>query len=268
MSHAASSTVDVVIPAHDAARTLHPCLQALTPLLESRQIQRIVVVDDHSTDETRDIAQRYPVQVMSSPRRGAGAARNAGWRATTGDCVWFVDSDCVVQPDALAKLQRTSSELDASAVGGSYANQSVGHLTADLIHEEMVSRHRAMGRDVTFAITANLLCRRETLEALGGFDESLRLGQDLDFAYRVVQSKRRLGFDATSLVGHFHETDLWRYLHKQARQGFWRMHIYRRHPERMSGDTYSGPLDYVQPPLAVVACCAPVVGFVLGAPVL
>jgi GT2 family glycosyltransferase len=268
MTAAAASSIDVVIPGHDAARTLRPCLQALVPLLESGQVRRILFVDDHSTDETALIARQFPVQVLSSPRRGAGAARNVGWRASHADFVWFVDSDCVVQPDALGKLQQSQRELDVAVVGGSYANESAGHLTADLIHEEMVSRHRAMGRQVTFAITANLLCRRETLEALCGFDESLRLGQDLDFAYRVVLSGRRLGFDASSLVGHFHETELWRYLYKQARQGFWRMHIYRRHPERISGDTYSGPLDYIQPPLAMLACAAPTVGFLLGSPVL
>jgi hypothetical protein len=132
----------------------------------------------------------------------------------------------------------------------------------------MVGRHRAMGREVTFAITANLLCRRETLDALSGFDESLRLAQDLDFAYRVIRSGHQLGFDASSLVGHFHETDLWKYLYKQARQGFWRMHLYRRHPDRMSGDTYSGLLDYVQPPLAVLACGASAAGLLLGTPLL
>jgi GT2 family glycosyltransferase len=260
--------VDVVIPGHNAARTLGPCLQALMPLLESGRIHRVVFVDDHSTDETVHVARQFAVHVLSSPRRGAGAARNAGWRVTDTEYVWFVDADCVVQQEALGKLLQTMRELDATVVGGSYANQSAGHLTADLIHEEMVTRHRSMGREVTFAITANLLCRREALEALCGFDESLRLGQDLDFAYRVVRSGKRLGFDATSLVAHFHETDLGRYLLKQARQGFWRMHIYQRHPERMSGDTYSGPLDYVQPPLALAACCAPAAGLLLGAPIL
>jgi len=260
--------VGVVIPGHNCGATLGACLQALLPLLTSGQVTKIVFVDDHSSDDTRRVAEGFPVQVLSSPRRGAGAARNVGWRAAQTEHVWFVDSDCVAEPDALSKLWRSSAELDAAVVGGSYANQNHGSLVADLIHEEMVARHRAMGRDVTFAITANLLCRRESLEALAGFDESLRLGQDLDFAYRLVQSGSRLGFEATSRVAHFHETRLWSYLVKQARQGFWRMHIYRRHPQRMTGDTYSGLLDYVQPPLALAAFAAPALGMLWGAPVL
>jgi len=266
MTKSGSPRVGVVIPGHDSGRTLRPCLDALLPLLQLGAIHRIVFVDDHSTDNTREIAREYPVQILSSPRRGAGAARNTGWRATDTELIWFVDSDCVAHADALGKLQHTMRELQAAVVGGSYSNQNRGRLTADLIHEEMVMRHRAMGAEVTFAITANLLCQRETLEALGGFDERLRLGQDLDFAYRVVQSGRKLGFDASSLVGHFHETRFSSYLHKQARQGFWRMHIYRRHPRRMSGDTYSGPLDYIQPPLALLALGAPACGVGIGIP--
>jgi GT2 family glycosyltransferase len=268
MSSAPHPEIAVVIPGHNCGATLGACLQALVPLLASGQVAKIVFVDDHSSDATRGVAEGFAVQVLSSPRRGAGAARNVGWRAANTEWVWFVDSDCVAEADALSRLCRASAELGAAVVGGSYANQNHGCIVADLIHEEMVARHRAMGRDVTFAITANLLCRRESLERLAGFDESLRLGQDLDFAYRLVQSGSRLGFDATSRVAHFHETRLWSYLVKQARQGFWRMHLYRRHPQRMKGDTYSGLLDYVQPPLALLAFAAPALGLLWGAPVL
>ncbi len=268
MTDASRPEVGVVIPGHNAARTLRPCLDALVPMLTSGDIQRIVFVDDHSSDATLRLLEAYPVEILSSPRRGAGAARNVGWRALTTEHVWFVDSDCVVRPDALRRLRSSMRELNAAVVGGSYANENAGHWTADLIHEEMVARHRAMGRTVSFAITANLLCQRETLVALNGFDESLRLGQDLDFAYRVVLSNRLLGFDAASMVGHFHETNVARYLTKQMRQGFWRMHIYRRHPQRVTGDTYSGLADYVQPPLAVTAAAAPFLGVVLGLPLL
>ena len=54
---------------------------------------------------------------------------------------------------------------------------------------------QAMGSLASAAITANLLCRRETLVALGGFDESLRLAQDLDLVYRILAQGGRLGFD-------------------------------------------------------------------------
>jgi hypothetical protein len=53
-------------------------------------------------------------------------------------------------------------------------------------------------------------------------------------------------------VGHFHPTSWWRYLRTQARQGYYRIQLYRRHPNRLAGDSYSGWLDHLQPPLAAL----------------
>jgi GT2 family glycosyltransferase len=247
-----------VIPGRNAARTLERCLPSVVPLLRGGELSEIVFVDDHSTDDTRRVLAAFPeVRVLESAGHGAGAARNAGWRATTSELVWFVDADCVVERGAFARLEASRQRLDADVIGGSYSNLLPDRLLAELIHEEMAARHEAMGASATFAITANLLCRRSVLEALDGFDESLKLAQDLDLAYRVLARGFRLRFDAQSRVGHFHETDLWRYCYKQARQGYWRMHLYARHPGRVSGDSYSGLVDYAQPPLALLAAGAP-----------
>lgn len=235
----------------------------MLPLLQQGKLSEIIFVNDHSTDDSVERVQRFAgVRVLQSPQRGAGAARNVGWRGASADHVWFVDADCVVEPAALELLQQRLADPQVAAVGGSYVNLQPGQLVADLIHEEMVARHESMGHDVTFAITANLLCRRAVLEQLGGFDESLRLAQDLDLAYRIVSSGSKLAFDDASRVGHFHETSLLRYCYKQARQGYWRVHLYARHPGRATGDTYSGPADYVQPPLSLLSIAAAGVGLV------
>jgi glycosyltransferase involved in cell wall biosynthesis len=249
--------VALVIPGRNSASTIERCLEAVQPLLASGALSEILFVNDHSTDDSVERVRQFcGVKVLESPARGAAAARNAGWRATHTDWIWFVDADCVVGPDTLDRLRRGAHELTADAIGGSYSNLQCGRLVAELIHEEMVARHESMGSKVTFAITANLLCRRNVLEQLGGFDESLRLAQDLDLAYRLVEQGYVLAFDSQSRVGHFHETSIWRYCYKQARQGYWRMHLYARHPGRATGDSYSGLLDYAQPPLSVLGAAS------------
>ncbi len=265
MTHGERLDVCLVIPGRDCERTLAACLDSALPFLERGLIDEIVFVNDGSRDETLAIARRYPVRVVESGGRGPGAARNVGFRATRAALVWFVDSDCVIERDALERLKDTMHQLGAALVGGSYSNARPDSRTARLIHEEMVQRHRRMGKRATFAITANLLCRREVLEELGGFDERLKLAQDLDFAYRALAAGHVLGFDAESHVAHHHETRFVGYLKKQARQGYWRMHLYKKHPGRAKGDSYSGLVDYAQPPLAVLAATSWGVG-VIGLP--
>jgi glycosyltransferase involved in cell wall biosynthesis len=254
-------SIGLVIPGRNCGRTLERCLSAVVPLLASGELSEIIFVNDHSEDDTLERARSFPhVRIMDSAGEGAGAARNTGFRACSAELVWFIDSDCVPEPNALSRLRQSMAELGADVIGGSYGNLMPDDLLASLIHEEIVARHEAMGASVTFAITANLLCRRSVLVSLDGFDESLKLAQDLDLAYRVVAKGYRLCFDARSRVGHFHETRLLPYCVKQARQGYWRMHLYARHPRRVSGDSYSGWLDYAQPPLAVVSAGALLLG--------
>jgi hypothetical protein len=94
--------------------------------------------------------------------------------------------------------------------------------------------------------------RREVLESVRGFDETCYWAHDADLAFRVRRSGRRLRFEPQSLVGHAHPTRLLPYLNKQRLQGYYRVLLYLRHPERISGDSYSGMTDHLQPPLAMM----------------
>ena len=98
--------VSLVIPGRDCARTIRQCLGSVVPLLEQPDcpLAEIIFVDDGSTDETREIVGEFPVTLLEGVGRGAGAARNLGWRAAKHALIWFIDSDCVTEPDALARL--------------------------------------------------------------------------------------------------------------------------------------------------------------------
>lgn len=167
--------------------------------------------------------------------------------------MWFIDSDCKAAPDALKRLLPHMVGSRVAAVGGSYENLRPEAWLASTIHEEIIERHLRMPVDVDFLATFNVLYRRSVLLRVGGFDESFRLAQDVELAYRVRKAGYRLRFEVTSRVGHFHPTALRPYLTTQTRHGYFRVLLYYRHPERVRGDNYSGLLDYVQPPMAVIA---------------
>lgn len=244
--------VTLVIPGRNCAGTIRPCLDAVAPLLASGQLAEIIFVNDGSTDETEQIVRRYPVRCLTGEGRGPGAARNVGWRAARTPLVWFLDSDCVAQPRALALLLEQLDDPQVGGAGGSYANMLPNQLLACLIHEEIAARHRNMPREVNYLATFNVLYRRAVLEELGGFDPTLRTSEDAEMAFRVRKAGHRLRFNAASRAGHYHPARLAGYLRTQARHGYYRMLMYRRHPTRMSGDSYSGPLDHIQPPLAML----------------
>ncbi len=247
--------VSLVIPAHNEAEHLAACLEAATLLVGRSGLREILVVDDASTDATRAIAERHGARVVAGNGGGAGAARNLGVAAASGDLIWFVDADCVPQPDALEQLLPHLNDPRVAAVGGSYGNMRPDSLLACLIQEEIAARHARMGARVNFLATFNVLYRKSVLQQLGGFDTNLRKGQDAELAFRTLDLGYELAFERRSIVRHFHESSLRRYLAVQWQQGRYRVLLYQSHPGRMGGDSYSTKADHIQPPLALLSVC-------------
>jgi GT2 family glycosyltransferase len=252
----APAPVSVVVPGRNCAQTLALCLESVIAIGARGALSEIIFVDDGSKDDSAAIAARHGIKVLRDVGRGAGAARNRGWQVASAELIWFIDSDCVANPDALECLLPHLMDPAVAGVGGSYANLVPHSMLGSLIHEEIVARHRAMPRDVDHLGTFNVLYRKAALAAVGGFNESLKLAQDMDLAYRLRSIGSRLCFDIRSKVGHHHPTRCLRYLRGQARHGYYRMLLYSIHPSKLAGDSYAGLVDYVQPPLAIMAMVA------------
>lgn len=272
--------VSLVVPGRNCAKTIRACLDAVLGIERAHgdALREIIFVDDGSTDDTARIVESYPVKLVTGPGGGPGAARNVGWKAATSAWVWFIDSDCVPEADALAQLLRHVDFADAAcidsatdqssslgrigAVGGSYANMCPQSLLACLIHEEIIERHRRMPRRVNFLGGFNVLYRRAALEAVGGFDECRFNGpvspgaEDAELSYRVHAAGYSLLFERDSRVAHFHPTRLGRYLRSQRHHGYWRVALHLTHRDKAAGDAYSSAIDHMQPVLAVLLLVA------------
>ncbi len=246
--------ISIVIPAYNSATTLGKTLDGCLSQVYPGEIE-IVVVDDGSTDATEAVAARYArVVYLRQENGGPARARNSGWKASTGEIIFFTDSDCVPNPNWVAQMVSRYTDTAVGAVGGSYDILNPHSLLSRLIHEEIVQRHLRMPAEVSFLGSYNVSFRRTALEAAGGFEESYRMAsaEDNDLCYRLRQAGWRLLFDRENRVGHFHPTRVWSYYRRQMWHGYWRMKLYRWHPKMAAGDQYSSPLDFLQPPLALL----------------
>lgn len=115
--------ISVIIPCYNSAHTIGACLQAI--LQSDYKNYEIIIVDDFSTDNTRQLVREFPCQLISLlSHRGAGYARNAGARASHGDILFFTDADCLLQKNTLQKVADAMATLDSKAiVGGTYTRQ-------------------------------------------------------------------------------------------------------------------------------------------------
>lgn len=182
-----TETVSVIIPCFNSEKTLAACLDAV--VTQTRPLLEIIVVDDVSTDTSRQIAAGYPCRLITQPaNRGPAAARNTGAAASSGSVLFFVDSDAALEPDAVdAALKVIETDPDCALVQGIYHSQP---LFADGPVEEYKTlfehfwRRRCAG-PVTVTLFAVAAIRRSAFEEVGGFDESLRDGEDVEFGTRL-----------------------------------------------------------------------------------
>ncbi|MFI8322080.1 glycosyltransferase family 2 protein [Streptomyces sp. NPDC085529] len=193
-----TQTVSVVIPAHNSARTLDACLSSVHA--QTHPIHEVIVVDDGSTDATAEIARRHPCTLLGDGvNRGVSAARNAGIAAATGEVLFFLDSDEALTPDSVANaLELLRADPACGCVHGVIAPEPL-YDDGPVEWYKTLHAHwwRARGAGVVeTAFFAQAAVPREVFERLGGFDETLRDSEDLEFSdrlaphYRIVLTDR------------------------------------------------------------------------------
>ena len=109
------------MPVYNGAAFIPLSLPPLIAMVQRGEILEVIVIDDGSSDDSKQIAQQMGAKVLSSGGRiGPGGARNQAAEIALGDILWFVDADVVVHEDAALSLHRGFDELQIVAVFGSY----------------------------------------------------------------------------------------------------------------------------------------------------
>jgi glycosyltransferase involved in cell wall biosynthesis len=185
-----------VIPARNG---LPEVLDAVASALDqSPAPAEIVVVDDSSDDGTGDAVERRfgtRVRLLRGRWGSAAAARNAGWRAARAPWIALLDADDLWLPGKLAEAaQRLAAAPDAAWFfsDGCFRTRE-GELRPSWLapyaelEEGYVGQPVAQLLEVNFVLTSSVVMRREALEALGGFDESLTHAEDLELWIRLAR---------------------------------------------------------------------------------
>ncbi|MDI2027222.1 mycofactocin biosynthesis glycosyltransferase MftF [Saccharopolyspora sp. TS4A08] len=170
-------------------------------LLDALEGMRVLVVDDGSPTPISGAAVRHDTA------RGPGAARNAGWRLADTPLVAFLDADTVPEPGWLDPLLRHFEDPEVAAAAprvrsrrGDSALERFERTCSPLDLGEQPGPVRAGGR-ISYVPTAALLVRTETLAELGGFDETLRFGEDVDLVWRLT-ARHQARYEPAAIVEH------------------------------------------------------------------
>ncbi|MBS9534913.1 mycofactocin biosynthesis glycosyltransferase MftF [Mycobacterium sp. M1] len=237
--------VTIVIPVRDN-------ISGLRRLVASLRGLRVVVVDDGSqvpvAEEDLSASHCCGVQVIRHPvSRGPAAARNTGLAACTTDFVAFLDSDVVPRRGWLEALLGHFCDPTVALV----APRIVGLTGGDrmIARYESVRSSLDLGQSeapvipygkVAYVPSAAIICRRSTLAELGGFDESLQSGEDVDLCWRLVDAGNRLRYEPIAIVAHDHRVQLGDWFSRKAFYGSSAAPLAARHPDKTAPMVISG----------------------------
>jgi glycosyltransferase involved in cell wall biosynthesis len=187
---ARGATVSVVIPCHNQARFIADAIESLRAQTYSEF--DVIVVDDGSTDGSADIVERFGVPIVRQERGGPAAARNAGFRATTGDYVVFLDGDNMLERHALeANLHAFEDHPESAFVGGRYRyiDERGGHRPSSVLPDPKTpdDHYAALLSENYFGSPDNVMFRRSVLDAVGLFDSSVDGLEDYDLYLRIAK---------------------------------------------------------------------------------
>ena len=173
--------VSVIIPTRNSARTLGRCLESVKN--QDYKHVEVIVVDCYSNDGIEDIAKKYNATfLLKGPERSS--QKNYGAKHASGELLYFVDSDFVLEYDVVGKCVGAGRRFDAVST----VNYSVGK---SLWGKSIALKERFLAHDPTIQ-TVRFIRRRIFFE-IGCFDENLIVGEDLDLYARLLELKYRVG---------------------------------------------------------------------------
>ncbi len=238
---APSPSVTVVVPTRDRAGALGRCLASLAGG------PPVVVVDDASADAgtVADVCRAHGARtVRRAVNGGPGAARSTAREFVDTDLIAFVDSDCTVPDGWLEGLTWLFADPTVGAVAPR-VRPSGAVAAGDRVLDRFARAHGPLDlgpdegevgpdRAVRYVPTAALVVRRSALDAVGGFSPGMRVGEDVDLIWRLVESGWRVRYVPSVTVFHA-EPDRWAdVLARRFSYGTSAAPLSRRHPGRLA----------------------------------
>lgn len=194
--------ISVVIPTFNRCSVLTRCLNSV--LTQSQAVDEIFVVDNGSTDGTKDLIEgKYPnVRYIFEPVKGVSRARNIGISHATGEWIALLDSDDQWERDKIETLSR--------AIEQKKKNERLWHSDEIWIRDgkkvNQKAKHKKSGGHI-FEKCLNICCispssallHKSLFSDFGNFDEKLKVCEDYDYWLRIA-SRESIGFVDEKLV--------------------------------------------------------------------
>ena len=222
--------VSVVIPNRNGAEVIGRCLAAAFASNHPRF--EVVVVDDASTDGSAEIARGFPCRLVQlQTHGGVSKARNAGARAARGELLFFIDSDCLLQPDSIALADASYA---GGVLGGTYTPLPADGDFFSAFQSIFIHHHETRCAAPDYVAAHAMVIDAGLFQRSGGFIEGSFIGEaasveDVELCHRLRASGVELRMNPRLQVMHVFRFSLVKSLRNAVKKSsYWTMYSLSR----------------------------------------
>lgn len=184
--------VSAIITTHNRSCLLERAIKSV--LAQTYSMIELIVVDDASIDNTKDVCKKYDLQYIHIPMeesKGGNYARNIGIKAAAGDYIAFLDDDDYWLPEKIEKQVELILTKECEFV---FCGRKIEYVNKDCIEYENELPPQEYSGDMSkkilyniCTVTSCIFCSRKALFEVGLFDENLKFWQEYDLSIRLAQ---------------------------------------------------------------------------------
>ena len=242
------SKVSIIIPCFNERATIASLLQAIFEQTYPTDDLEVVIADGMSTDGTRQAiracSSEHPeliIRLIDNPQRIIPAALNRAIQVARGEVIIRLDAHSIPNQDYIERCLTILEDTGAAMVGGvcdirpsreGWLGRSIAIAVSNPLGAAD-ARYRVGGEAGEVDTVPFVAFRREWVDRIGPFDESLLINEDYEFNFRIRQAEGVIWFDPSIRSTYFARSDLASLARQYARYGYWKYQMLRRHPQSL-----------------------------------
>ena len=197
--------ITVIIPVYNGGSTLERCINSI--LLQSYADIEIIIVNDGSSDNSRDICAAYSkkydnISTIDSAHIGVSGARNIGLKIAKGEFIVFCDADDIYLPDAFINMLEAIKNTDV--VIGDVIKRNAPIINDSVISaDDAISRFFSSERNRILGTIYGKLFRKNLINQELTFDENLSVGEDAEFLLKYLFKCISVSLISSRVYRHF-----------------------------------------------------------------
>ena len=250
-------TISIIVPMYNEERHIEACLKSIINLNYPKDKIELIVVDDGSQDNTVSIAAKFDPLILKTHHLGCANARNIGVSNANGEIIAFLDADDLCKDNWIKEIVPYFDDEKVGAIGCSH--DLLNTPKSDIIQisfKEKCFRHMLSPCRTDHIGASGCLVRKNVFLNVGGFTSSLRAAEDSDLSNKI----REINFDIIlikePLISVTYPNKLSQYFLNQIRNSSYHTIFILNRIKRVTGNKYSGMLDYIQSILPSIFICS------------